>query len=107
TETGRDVYQPFEQAPPLHWMLVLGAVPSAVTVNEVAPEVRPALFVAVTLFGSVGSAALEAKLYVAVPPDSVRDQPKPRFGKLYEATPDSLSVEVGVRSNEPAPPERK
>ncbi len=36
TETGLEVYQPGEHALPLHWMLVLGAVPSAVTVNELA-----------------------------------------------------------------------
>ena len=61
TETGLEVYQPAEQAAPLHWMLVLGPLPSAVTVNEVALEVRPALFVAVTLLGSLGSLA-ELKL---------------------------------------------
>src|SRR2546423_688178 len=42
--------------------VTLGAVPSAVTVKELAPEVRPALLLAVTLLGSAGSTALLVKL---------------------------------------------
>jgi hypothetical protein len=39
----------------------VGPTPSAVTVNAVAAEVRPALLRAVTLFGSVGSTAEPVK----------------------------------------------
>ena len=62
-------------------MAVVGASPSAVTVKDVAAEVRPAPFVAVTSLGSAGSAADASKLYV--PPVSV--QPVPSVGKAYEA----------------------
>ena len=51
------VYQLLLQAPPLHVALVVGALPSAVTVKEVGEESSPAPLRAVTLFGSVGSAA--------------------------------------------------
>jgi hypothetical protein len=79
TATGEWFVQPLAQAPPSHWMLVLGAVPSAVTVNDVALEVRPALFAAVTLLGSAGSAA-ELKLYVSALPVWEPVQPLPRAG---------------------------
>ena len=46
------------------------------TVKDVAEEVSPAPFVAVTSFGSAGSVALASKLYA--PPVSV--QPEPRLG---------------------------
>ena len=58
TETGEDVYQPAEQAPPLHWIALAGRLESGVTVNELAFELSPALFCAVTLFGSAGSVGL-------------------------------------------------
>ena len=45
-----------------HEALVVGAVASAVTVKLVAADVRCALFVAVTLLGSVGSAAPAPKV---------------------------------------------
>ncbi len=49
------MYQPPAQEPPSHWIEVVGAVASGVTVKLVAPDVRPAPFVAVTSFGSAGS----------------------------------------------------
>ena len=58
TDTGEDVYQPAEQAPPLHWIALEGRLASGVTVNEVAFELDPALFCAVTLLGSAGSVGL-------------------------------------------------
>ena len=61
TLTGAVLYQP-AHAMPLHEIVEAGAVESAVTVNDVGLETRFALFVAVTLFGSAGSAAPEAKL---------------------------------------------
>ena len=62
TETGAVLYQPVEHAPPLQLAVVVGAVESAVTVKLVGLDVRFALFVAVTLFGSAGSVAPVAKL---------------------------------------------
>ena len=56
TETGTAENQAL-QVPPLQKIELVGAEPSPVTVNEVGLDVRPALFVAVTLFGSAGSAA--------------------------------------------------
>jgi hypothetical protein len=47
-----------------------------VTVKDAGAEVSPAAFVAVTSFGSLGSAADESKEYV--PPEP--DQPEPRLG---------------------------
>src|SRR5438270_602408 len=73
TETGELVYQPLEQAEPLHWIELLGAVPSAVTGNELAAELRPALFVAVPL--EVGSVPSVVYLTFASPaPPSVADR---------------------------------
>ena len=56
------MYQPPAQAAPSQAIELAGAVPSAVTVNDVGLELSPALFWAVTLFGSTGSAAEELKL---------------------------------------------
>jgi pantothenate synthetase len=49
------VYQPAEQAPAPQVIEVEGAVASAVTANELAGEVRPAPFVAVTDWPEPGS----------------------------------------------------
>jgi hypothetical protein len=54
--TGLVVFVPV-QRPPSQLIVVVGAVVSAVTVKLVGAEVRPALFVAVTLLGSAGSVA--------------------------------------------------
>jgi len=62
--------------------VTLGAVPSAVTVKEVALEPRPALFVAVTLLGSLGSTALVPKLKLRLGSEPEALQPEPRAGKL-------------------------
>src|SRR3954447_9573219 len=86
--------------PPLQVAVVVGAIVSAVTVKLVGAEVRPALFVAVTLFGSVGSSAPEAKVYAPL----VTLHPRPNDGYAYEATPDSASVELAATENPPALP---
>jgi hypothetical protein len=62
TATGLVAYQPEEQAAPSHCAVVVGAAESAVTVKDVSLETSPAPFVVWTLFGSLGSAAPEAKL---------------------------------------------
>src|SRR2546423_13260223 len=85
------VCQPAQEAPS-HSIAVTGAVPSLVTVKDVAAEVSPALFVAVTSFGSDGSAADASKLYA--PPLPL--QPDPRLGYPYEAIPDCVSLDDGV-----------
>ena len=97
TSTGALVYQPAHAAP-LQSTELVGADESGVTVNDAGLEVRFALLVAVTLFGSAGSEAPEAKLYE--PPLDV--QPLPRLGKAYEATPDSGSVETAPTVKPPA-----
>jgi hypothetical protein len=76
TETGVDVCQPVPFAAGAAEPVVTGAIESAVTVKDDAALVRPAAFVAVTLFGSFGSPAAVEKDHV-VP---ARDQPVPRFG---------------------------
>ena len=48
--------------PPLHWLVVVGAAPSAATVNPVELDVRPAALVAETVFGPEGCAAPGPKL---------------------------------------------
>ena len=55
------VCQPAQDAPS-QVIAVTGAVPSRVTVKDVAWEVSPAPFVAVTSFGSDGSAADASKV---------------------------------------------
>ncbi len=60
-----------------------------------------------TSLGSLGSTALASKLYVRLGSEPEALQPEPRAGKLYEATPDSLSLVLALRSKEPAAPERK
>ena len=82
TETGEDVYQPAEQAAPLHWIELEGRLESGVTVKETGFELRPALFWAVTLFGSAGSVGLPVWLYVAVPPATERDHPVAAAGNV-------------------------
>ena len=62
--------------------MTLGAAPSAVTVKDVALELRPALFVAVTLLGSLGSTALVPKLKLRPGSEPEALQPEPRAGKL-------------------------
>src|ERR671935_77942 len=105
TETD-DVYQPPAHGEPSHWIVVEGTLPSGVTVNDVGSETAPALFVAVTSFGSAGFVAPLVKLYVVVGPDGEPLQPLPRAGKPYDATPDSPSLELAVTSKEPAAPVR-
>ena len=56
------MYQPPAHDVPPHWIAVTGAVASGVTVKEVAVELRPALFVAVTFKGSDGSTAVAPKV---------------------------------------------
>jgi hypothetical protein len=70
------VYQPAEQAAPLHVALVAGAVESALTVNCAPADVRPEPFVAVTASGSAGSAAPAANVYAP----ALSDQPPPSAG---------------------------
>src|SRR5438477_4992213 len=72
-----DVCQPAHE-PPSQAMVVLGAAASRVTVKDVAAEVRPAAFVAVTSLGSAGSAADASKLYaplVSVQPEASAGKP--------------------------------
>ena len=101
------VYQPAEQAPALQVTEVAGAVPSAVTVNGVLPLGRPALFVALTLFGSTGSTAEELKVYASSVPLGVPLQPVPSAGNEREAIPDWRSLAAAVTVNPPAAPVRK
>ena len=56
------MYQPAEQAAPSQAIELAGAEESGVTVNELAFELRPALFCALMSFGSAGSPALVEKL---------------------------------------------
>src|SRR5437660_9943927 len=77
---GTEVCQPAQ--PPVQAIEVIGAAPSAVTVNELGFELSPAPFVAVMLFGSAGSTALPVKVYVRLGSEPEALQPLPSAGKL-------------------------
>src|SRR4051794_39099586 len=103
TETGALVYQPPEQAAPLHWTLETGAVASATTVKDAAAESTPAPFRVVTFWLPPGAVAVPSKLYA--PPVFV--QPLPSDGKDVEAMPVSVSLELLETVNPPVEPWRK
>src|SRR5919201_5335598 len=103
TETGGVVYQPAEQAPPLHLIVEMGAVVSATTVNGEPAESTPAPFRLVTFWFPLGAAAVASKLYAP----AVFAQPEPSAGKPVEATPVSGSLEALVTVKPPVAPWRK
>ena len=78
--TGAEVCQP--EQPLVQPIEVIGAAPSALTVKELALELSPAPFVALTLLGSLGSTALEPKLNVRPGSEPEALQPEPSAGKL-------------------------
>src|SRR5207302_1055067 len=101
--TGELVYQPAEQATPLHLTVEMGAAVSATTVNAEAAESVPAPFRLMTFWFPLGAAAVASKLYA--PPVFV--QPAPRVGNDVEAIVVSASLELPVTVKPPAAPWRK
>ena len=105
------VVQPPGQGPPSQAIVVVGAVASAVTVNGVAAESRPAPLRATTSFGSAGSAADASNVYAwaygalaSLPPPV---QFAPSAGKATCCTPEPPSAVVAVTVKPPVEPGRK